>query len=290
MFDAPPSPWRVPFDGTFDLSEAPTAPPSKPSRDAIANELAQSVADLDKLQRKLFADERIAVLAMFQGMDASGKDSTIRRVFTGVNPAGCRVVSFGRPSTEELRHDFLWRGIRALPKRGKIGVFNRSWYEEVAVVRVHPEILDHQRLPWRPKGEALWQSRLRSIRDFERHLAENGTVILKFFLHLSSDEQRRRLVDRIDRPEKNWKIEESDITERGYWDAYQQAYEAALRTTSTAWAPWYAIPSDHKPFARAAVARIVVDALQSLDLAFPDIGEADRSRLADYRRRLMDDA
>ena len=286
MFDAPRSDGLVPFDGSFVLDHAPTAPPGRVRNSVLRAALEEEVDTLRDLQRRLWAESRTAVLLVFQGMDASGKDSTIRHVLTGVNPAGCRVVSFGPPSSEELAHDFLWRCVSKLPRRGEIGVFNRSWYEEVLVVRVHPERLASQRLPWRPAGETLWQHRLESIRDVERHLARNGTVILKFFLHLSRDEQKRRFIDRIDRPEKNWKFDDADVAERAHWHAYQHAYEQALRATSVPWAPWYAIPADHKPFARLEVAKTLTAALRQLNPTFPTTRDDDRARLAHLRTRL----
>jgi PPK2 family polyphosphate:nucleotide phosphotransferase len=219
-------------------------------------------------------------------MDAAGKDGTIRAVMTGVNPAGCQVHSFKRPSDQELDHDFLWRHVQALPERGRIGIFNRSWYEEVLIVRVHPQLLDRQKLPWRPEGESLWEERLQSIADLEKHLARNGTVILKFFLHISKDEQKRRLIGRIDETEKNWKFEVGDIKEREHWEGYQSAYEAALNATSRPWAPWYAIPADHKPYMRRAVARILLRALESLHLAPPTMGVADVQQLEEIRKKL----
>jgi len=210
------------------------------------------------------------VLLIFQAMDAAGKDSTIRAVMRGINPAGCQVFSFKKPSGYELDHDFLWRTSTRLPERGRIGIFNRSQYEEVLVVRVHPGILDSQKLPWKINPETIWDERLESIRDQERHLARNGTVILKFWLNVSRAEQKARFLSRLQEPKKHWKFEYGDIRERGYWDDYMSAYEAAVNATSRPWAPWYVIPADNKKYMRATVASIVVDALSGLALTYPD--------------------
>ena len=286
MFVSPRSPWLVPFDGTFSIENTSTKPPGDaPSKSALRAELELEVERLYALQRKLYADNRVALLLVFQGMDAAGKDSTIRRVLTGVNPAGCQVFSFKKPSQEELDHDFLWRCMRALPERGRIGVFNRSYYEEVLVVRVHPEILHTQRLPWRAAGEELWAQRLESIHDLERHLARNGTVVLKFFLNVSKETQKERFLDRIDRPEKNWKFNEQDVRERAHWDDYRSAYETVLRATSRPWAPWYAIPADDKRFMRVEVARTVRSALEALDLTYP-VSDHEEERLQQMRALL----
>ena len=291
MFRAVDSPYLVPFDGAFSVAEAPTRPPAEaPERKALKKLLKKRVKRLSALQRRLYAGNRHAVLLVFQAMDAAGKDSTIRAVLSGVNPAGCQVSAFKQPSAEELDHDFLWRTVRHLPERGRIGVFNRSYYEEVLVVRVHPEYLEGQRLPWVPPLERLWEERLASIRDHERHLARNGTVVLKFWLHVSRAEQRRRFLSRLDEPEKHWKFSVADVRERAAWDRYMVAYEAALRATSRPWAPWYAIPADDKAFMRATVADIVVRALESLDLRYPEVREADRARFAEMRARLEADA
>jgi PPK2 family polyphosphate:nucleotide phosphotransferase len=287
MFEALDHPALVPFDGTFRIDRAPTAPDGAPEKSELKKELARLVDELSDLQERLYAEDRTAVLAIFQAMDAAGKDGTIGAVTTGINPAGCQVHSFKRPSLQDLEHDFLWRHVWPLPPRGTIGIFNRSWYEEALVVRVHPEILEDQRLPWRPKKtRKLWDERLESMADYERHLARNGTVVLKFFLNISKDEQKRRFLSRIDDPAKNWKFEEGDVRERGFWDDYQVAYEAALNATSRPWAPWYAIPADEKPYMRVAVARILVDTMKALDPKFP-VSDADEStRLANIRRLL----
>ncbi|HEX9732163.1 MAG TPA: PPK2 family polyphosphate kinase [Thermoanaerobaculia bacterium] len=286
-FEAPPSPYLVPYDGTFRLAGASTAPPAgAPDEKKSKKRLKKLTEQLDDLQRVLYADDRYAVLLIFQALDAGGKDSTIRAVLSGVNPAGCQVFSFKQPSAEELDHDFLWRTARRLPERGRIGVFNRSYYEEVLVVRVHPEYLGAQKLPRRPSGEKLWQERYASIVDHERHLARSGTVVLKFWLNVSREEQRKRFLSRLDEPEKNWKFAAGDVAERGHWDAYQSAYEEALNATSRPWAPWYAIPADDKPYMRATVARIVVDALKGLGLEYPQVGPDERARFAEMREIL----
>jgi PPK2 family polyphosphate:nucleotide phosphotransferase len=222
-------------------------------------------------------------LLIFQAMDAAGKDGTIRAVLTGVNPAGCEVHSFKQPSSLELDHDFLWRTALRVPERGRIGVFNRSYYEEVLIVRVHPEILEKQKLPYPIDFDTVWEERFASIRAWEEHLARSGTVILKFWLNVSKDEQRRRFLSRLDEPEKNWKFSSADVKERGYWDDYTKAYEEALNATSRPWAPWYAIPADDKPNMRVAVAKILRDALESFDLRYPKVDEQERARFAEMR-------
>ncbi len=287
-YRAPASPFLVGIDGDFRLRSASTRPPDdapeKKSRGAL---LEQRVARISELQRVLYADNRHSVLLIFQAMDAAGKDGTIRAVLTGVDPAGCQVQSFKAPSDQELDHDFLWRHLRVLPERGRIGVFNRSWYEEVLAVRAHPEHLDHQRLPWRPERlEALWHERFESIADIERHLARNGTLVLKFWLNVSREEQRERLLARLDEPEKNWKFDAGDLKSRSRWDAYMDAYRDLVNATSKPWAPWYAIPADSKSYMRLAVADIVVRALESLDLRYPDPPDEVRQRYAEHRRAL----
>jgi len=241
--------------------------------------------EIYELQRKLYADNQYAALFVFQAMDAGGKDGTIRNVFTGVNPAGFQVSSFKAPSDEELDHDFLWRVAQQLPERGRIGVFNRSHYEEVLVVRVHPEFLEGQRLP-NLDLETIWSERFESIRNFERHLAENGTVIVKFFLNVSFQEQKKRLLRRIDKPSRNWKFNPDDVKERERWPDYMRAFEDALNETSRPWAPWYAIPADDKPYMRLQVARVVQETLESLGVGFPKIDDAARLALAKCRDAL----
>lgn len=288
MFDAVKSPYLVPFDGSFRIGHAPTSPPHKArGRHKLKDRLEATVEKLDDLQRKLYADDRWGVLLVFQAMDAAGKDSTIRAVLRGINPQGCQVFSFKQPSARELDHDFLWRVSTRLPERGRIGVFNRSHYEEVLVVRVHPEYLEGQRLPEDVPLEQRWAERFESIVDFERHLARNGYVILKFFLHVSKEEQANRFQRRIDRPDKNWKFSEGDLKERELWDDYMEAYEEALAATSRPWAPWYAVPADDKPYMRATVAGIVEDSLESLDLRYPRVSPTRKKELLRLRDRIV---
>jgi PPK2 family polyphosphate:nucleotide phosphotransferase len=288
MHEPVASPYLVPFDGTFRLAQAPTRPPKDaPDKSALKDRLAELNEELDELQRILYAHDHHAVLLVFQAMDAAGKDGTIRAVMRSVNPAGCQVYSFKQPSAEELEHDFLWRTARALPERGRIGIFNRSYYEEVLIVRVHPELLEHQKLPARALSlPELWAERYESIREHERHLARSGTAVLKFFLHVSREEQADRFLARLDAPHKNWKFELSDVRERGHWDAYMSAYEDALNATSRPWAPWYAIPADSKPYQRVVVAELVVATLKGLGLKFPDVDEKFRARFDEMRALL----
>lgn len=288
MFQAVKSPFLVPFDGSFDLRKAPTAPDEDPGKKRARKELEASIERLRELQRMLYAQDRWSVLLVFQAMDAAGKDGTIRAVMSGINPAGCQVFSFKGPGPLELDHDFLWRTAIRLPERGRIGIFNRSYYEEVLVVRVHPEILDRQRLPVRPKGKRIWKERFESIADHEKHLARNGTVILKFWLNVSKEEQRARFLARIAEPDKNWKFANADVAERAHWDEYMRAFEEVLNATSRPWAPWYAIPADDKPFMRAAVADVFVRALESLGLAYPEASEEERAELRAWGERLED--
>lgn len=288
LFSPPESPYLVPHDGTFRVSKAETDPGDRsPGKKENRAALDAAVEELDNLQRVLYADDRYSVLLVFQAMDAAGKDGTIRAVLSGVNPAGCQVSSFKAPGPEALDHDFLWRINERLPERGRIGIFNRSHYEEVLVVRVHPEYLGNQRLPRRPTDlNDLWEERYQSIRDFERHLARNGTVILKFWLNVSKKEQRKRFVARIDEDQSNWKFSSADIAERGRWDEYMDAYEHMLNATSTPWAPWYAIPADSKSFMRRTVADIVVQTMKSLPLQYPKLPERERARMIEARASL----
>ena len=293
MIIPPTTPWMVPTDGSFRLGQARCEPPpDAPGEKAARKALKKQVERLDDLQRRLYADDRHAVLLVFQAMDAAGKDSTIRAVFTGVNPSAFQVTPFKQPSANELDQDFLWRTTRALPQRGRIGVFNRSYYEEVLVVRVHPEYLGAQRLPpevMPARLDELWAQRYESIVEHERHLARNGTVILKFWLNVSHGEQKRRFLSRLDVPEKNWKFSAGDVEERRFWPQYMAAYEDALRHTSKPWAPWFAIPADDKPFMRLAVARIVADTLDSMGLRYPEVDAAKRARFEEMRQRLLDE-
>jgi PPK2 family polyphosphate:nucleotide phosphotransferase len=285
MFKAPFSQYLVPFDQTFSLADAATKPAI---RDDDGNErrLKSANKEMDRLQRVLMAGDRHSVLLIFQAMDAAGKDGTIRAVMQGINPAGCQVYSFGRPSSLELDHDFLWRSAVRLPERGRIGIFNRSYYEEVLVVRVHPEILESQKLPNTIDMETIWDERLQSICDHEKHLARNGTVILKFWLNVSRDEQRDRFLARLDDPDKNWKFDYGDLEERRHWDAYMNAFEQALNASSRPCAPWYAIPADDKKYMRATIAEIIVEAMTSIGLEYPEASAEDEIRFAEARREL----
>ncbi len=286
----PKSPHRVPFNGRFKLRDAGTElPAGAPPKVRRQESLKKHVERLDELQRRLYAGNHHSVLLIFQAMDAAGKDGTIRAVLTGIDPAGCQVHAFKRPSEHELDHDFLWRHMCALPERGRIGVFNRSWYEEVLAVRVHPEYLKFQRLPHQPKTlGALWRERYESINAIEQHLARNGTLVLKFWLNVSREEQRTRLLERLADPAKNWKFESGDLGERAHWDRYMDAYEEMLNATSRPWAPWYAIPADSKSYTRMAVADIIVRALDSLKLRYPPPMPELKQHIAGYRKALGD--
>jgi PPK2 family polyphosphate:nucleotide phosphotransferase len=285
MFNAPASKYLVPFDGSFRVNDASTQGDKNwPSKER----LKQYIGKLDQQQKALYASDRHSILLIFQGMDAAGKDSTIRTVMKGINPAGCQVFSFKKPSDNELDHDFLWRTSGALPERGRIGIFNRSQYEEVLVVRVHPEILEYQQLPDSIDRDTIWQERFESIRDQEKHLARNGTVILKFWLNVSKDEQKRRFMARLDDEKKQWKFNPRDVREREFWNEYMRAYEEALNNTSTAWAPWYAVPADDKRYMRARIAGIIVDALQSIGLKYPAPSESDRAKFDESRQALIE--
>lgn len=278
------SPYLVPFDGSFRVADAPTSPPEEwDGKKRSKKRLKKHVEKLEKEQRVLYAEDRHSLLLVFQAMDAAGKDGTIRAILSGVNPAGCSVVSFKQPSAVELDHDFLWRTTRLLPERGRIGIFNRSYYEEVLVVRVHPEFLENQKLPEELVSDGIWDSRYASIREHERYLANNGTVILKFWLNVSKDEQRERFLSRIEKPHKNWKFSLADVKERAFWDDYMRAYEDALNQTSRPWAPWYAIPADSKAFMRETVADIVVRTLSALDLKYPEVDDKTRERFGEIR-------
>jgi PPK2 family polyphosphate:nucleotide phosphotransferase len=248
--------------------------------------LAQSLDELRKQQAHLWANDTWSMLVVFQAMDAAGKDGAIEHVFSGVNPQGCDVSSFKQPSAEELDHDYLWRIYKALPARGTIGIFNRSHYEEVLVARVHPEIVEKQGLPPLPRGRKLWAQRYESINAFERHLARNGTKIVKFFLHVSKAEQKKRFLDRLDTPKKHWKFSAADVAEREHWGAYRQAYEDAISATSKSWAPWYVVPADHKWLTRVMVAGIITETIRSLKLKPPESTPEQKKALSAARRRL----
>jgi PPK2 family polyphosphate:nucleotide phosphotransferase len=249
--------------------------------------LDQNLADLAEAQDLLYADDRYAVLIVLQAMDAAGKDGTIKHVMSGVNPQGCQVFSFKKPSAEDLDHNFLWRYMRCLPERGRIGIFNRSYYEDVLVVKVHPELLAAQRLPDGEPGKKFWDRRYQDINAFERHLTRNGTVIVKFFLNVSKDEQKKRFLERLERPEKNWKFSAADLAERAHWVDYMRAYSDCLSATSTRWAPWYVVPADHKWIARAVVADVITTTIRSLDLKYPEVTDEQREGLAEAKRRLL---
>ena len=285
MFDFPER-YRVPFDGSFKLKQANKTEDQKKTEEELVDELKKAVKKIDKLQQALYAEDRYALLLVFQAMDAAGKDSTIRAILKGVNPAGCQVFSFKQPSAEELDHDFLWRTTRCLPERGRIGVFNRSYYEEVLVVRVHPEYLAGQNLPKHDNLEEVWAHRYESIRDHEKHLARNGTVILKFWLNVSKEEQKNRFLSRLDEQDKNWKFSAGDVQERQHWDDYMLAYEEALNATSTKHAPWYAIPADDKPYMRLAIAEIIVDTLEAMSLEYPEVPKEDAAKFEAARQLL----
>lgn len=275
-----------------NLKKWPTrVKPLYKSKEQYQKLLEDQVSELSALQQLHYASNRYAVLLIFQAMDAAGKDGAIKHVMSGINPQGCQVFSFKHPSATELEHDFLWRTTQSLPERGRIGIFNRSYYEEVLIVRVHPEILRSQGIPDELLNEkTIWKERYRSIVDLENHLHRNGTRIIKFFLHLSKEEQRKRFIDRIDEPDKNWKFSQADLVERGFWDEYMQAYEACLSATSTQRAPWYVVPADDKENARLIIARIVVDTFRSLRMQYPKTDAKHRQELLSIRQQLVNEA
>ncbi|HQS81555.1 MAG TPA: polyphosphate kinase 2 family protein [Thiobacillus sp.] len=285
-----PEDFRVQAGDKVKLDKWPTeVKPAYTSKKAYRKLLDEQVAELSDLQRLLYASNRYSVLLIFQAMDAAGKDGAIRHVMSGINPQGCQVFSFQHPSAQELEHDFLWRTTQSLPERGRIGIFNRSYYEEVLIVRVHPEILLSQGLPDSVlKEKTIWRERYRSIVDHEAHLSRNGTRIIKFFLHLSKEEQRKRFLARIDEPEKNWKFSLADIEERAFWPQYMQAYEACLGATSTEAAPWHVVPADDKMNARLIVSRIILDTFKSLEMRYPESDAKRREELLTIRDRLME--
>ena len=248
--------------------------------------LKNGVELLAELQDKLYAQDRWSVLLIFQAMDAAGKDGAIKHVMSGINPQGCQVFSFKAPTSEELDHDFMWRCSKNLPERGRIGIFNRSYYEETLVVRVHEEILHNQKLPEKLVTKHIWEERFQDIRNFEKYLTRNGTIIRKFFLHVSKEEQKKRFLERIDNPEKNWKFSSADAKERGHWDEYMKAYEDMIRNTSTKDSPWYVVPADNKWFTRLVVAAAVIDTLASLELKYPEIGEVQLKELTEAKNLL----
>jgi PPK2 family polyphosphate:nucleotide phosphotransferase len=284
--------WRVPHGKSIALEDYdpgwsgdPKLP--KVERKRFAEEvLTQDVSALAEAQERLYAADSWSILIILQAMDAAGKDSTIKHVMSGVNPQGCEVHSFKHPSAQELDHTFLWRYARAVPERGRIGIFNRSYFEEILVVRVHPELVQAERIPGVKLNGDFWADRYADINAFERHLVRNSTVILKFFLHLSKEEQRKRFLKRLKDPRKQWKFAAADLTERGFWDDYMKAYEQAISATSTKWAPWYIIPADHKWVTRALVSRIVTTTIESLDLRYPEVTEAQKAVLAEAKKQL----
>jgi PPK2 family polyphosphate:nucleotide phosphotransferase len=279
--------FRVKDGDRFHLSRIdPAGTLGFTSKEEVAETVSRGVERLSALQEKLFAQDRWAVLLVFQALDAAGKDSTIKHVMSGVNPQGCQVYSFKAPSNEDLDHDFFWRAARCLPERGRIGIFNRSYYEEVLVVRVHPEILAREKLPHAVVTKHIWKERFEDIVAFERHLARSGTLILKFFLHVSRAEQRRRFLERLDKPAKNWKFSAADLAERQHWKAYMQAYEEMIQHTATSGAPWYVVPADHKWFTRLVVVEAIVAALEQLELAFPTVPPEQRKALKTARAEL----
>jgi PPK2 family polyphosphate:nucleotide phosphotransferase len=277
--------FRVKEGGEVDLGKWPTTvEPVYKSKDQYQTLLEEHVAQLSSLQQLHYASDRYAVLLIFQAMDAAGKDGAIKHVMSGVNPQGCQVFSFKHPSPAELQHDFLWRTTRDLPESGRIGIFNRSYYEEVLIVRGHPEILHSEAIP--DDNKAIWHDRYRSIADLERHLHVNGTRIVKFYLHLSKEEQRKRFLARIDEPEKNWKFSLADIAERKFWKHYMKAYEECLSATSTRDAPWYVVPADDKENARLIVSQIILDTLEGLEMSYPKTTDERRQELLEIRKQL----
>jgi PPK2 family polyphosphate:nucleotide phosphotransferase len=287
LFDPVESPYLVPFDDSFKIAKATTKPPDHGEKKENIAALEEAVGHLAKLQGKLYADNRYAVLLIFQAMDAAGKDGTIKAVMSGVNPQGCQVFSFKTPSAEELDHDFMWRIQRDAPERGRIGIFNRSHYEEVLAVRVNPEFLDGQRLPVLPKDlDDLWEQRFESIVAAEKHWARNGMVILKFFLNVSQKEQHERFLARITDPDDNWKFSTGDMLESKKWDEYMDAYQAALRATSKPYAPWYCIPADSKSYMRRTVAEIIAATLARLPLRYPTVSDKTRAEMERIKKEL----
>ncbi len=292
------TPYFIKPKSAFKIKEAKTKPPAdadltNPSvKKALKKELKQLRKEIGELQHRLFAEDKNSLLLVFQAMDAAGKDSTIRAVLSGVNPAGCHVSSFKKPSAEELDHDFLWRSAIRLPERGRIGVFNRSYYEETLVVRVHPNYLQYQRLADLPDDlnenslESFWDERFESINDHEKHLTRNGTMIIKFWLNVSKDEQKKRFLSRLNEPEKYWKFDSGDLKERALWDDYMHAYEQMLNATSTDNAPWYAIPADNKLFMRVEVAKTIVATLKAMDPQFPDVDKDELAKFDEMRAQL----
>jgi PPK2 family polyphosphate:nucleotide phosphotransferase len=284
------APYRVTKGKRFRLKDVDpddTRGLKSDQKDEAKAVLAQGIEWLAEEQDKLYAQDRWSVLLVFQAMDAAGKDGTIKHVMSGVNPQGCQVYSFKQPSPEELDHDFMWRYVKCLPERGRIGIFNRSYYEEVLVVRVHEAILARQKLPPKVVGKRIWTERLRDIAAFEDYLTRQGTIVLKFFLHVSRKEQKKRFLERLEQPEKNWKFSPADVQERQYWDDYMTAFEDAIRATATKRAPWFVVPADNKWFTRLVVAAAIVEALERLELEYPKVDAAQRKALAAARAALL---
>jgi PPK2 family polyphosphate:nucleotide phosphotransferase len=283
-------PFRVDDGSKFrlkDVDPGDTLHFKSEDKPAVTEALANGVEVLRELQDKLYAQDQWAVLLIFQALDAAGKDGAIKHVMSGINPQGCQVFSFKGPSAEELDHDYLWRCMTCLPERGRIGIFNRSYYEETTAVRVHPEFLRAQKLPPKLVTDKIWDQRFKDISNFERYLTRNGVVVRKFFLHLSKGEQKKRFLARLDRPDKNWKFSVNDAKERGYWKDYMKAYEETIRNTATDYAPWYVVPADNKWFTRLAVAAAVIETLASLDVAYPEVGKEKLKELDAARQTLM---
>jgi PPK2 family polyphosphate:nucleotide phosphotransferase len=284
-------PYRITDGRKFalkDIDPADTAEFGLEDKPRAREALAMGVRALAELQDVLYANRQWSLLLIFQAMDAAGKDGAIKHVMSGVNPQGCQVASFKAPSSEDLDHDYLWRCQKHLPERGRIGIFNRSYYEEVLVVRVHPEILENQRLPQALVGKDVWEERYQDIRAFERHLSRNGTLIRKFFLHVSKDEQKRRFLARLEDSAKNWKFSPADMKERGFWDAYAESYQNMIRETSSKESPWYVVPADNKWYTRIIVAAAVIDALASLDLRYPEVSQKTLEKLAAAKQQLLE--
>ena len=281
-------PYRIDHGKNFRLKDFdPCATTHIHSKEQAEKLLAQSITEMAEHQDKLYAQDRWGVLLIFQAMDAAGKDGAIKHVMSGVNPQGCQVYSFKAPSAEDLDHDYFWRTSRCLPERGHIGIFNRSYYEETLIVRVHPEILKNERLPDSLVGKDLWRNRFEDIRSFERYLSNNGIMVRKFFLNVSKKEQKRRFLERLDQPEKNWKFSANDLTERQYWDDYMKAYEEMIAATSTKQSPWYVVPADNKWYTRLVVAAAIVDTLKDLKLAYPEVDPEKRKQLAAAKKELL---
>ena len=285
-------PFKIEKGENFRLADYPTQPTISfgPEDKLVMKEaLEKGIETLSHLQEVLYAQDNWSLLVIFQAMDAAGKDGAIKHVMSGINPQGCQVSSFKAPSNEELDHDFLWRCIKKLPERGRIGIFNRSYYEEVLVVRVHDRLLQKQRIPAKLITKKIWEERMEDIRNFEKHLSRNGTKVIKIFLNVSEEEQKARFLERINEPSKNWKLSYDDIKERGHWDEYMKVYEDMIRKTSTTEAPWYVIPADNKIYARLAVASAMIKALEDLDLSYPTIADEERARLDELKKFLLEE-